>query len=74
MASGDSPENGVYDQLSTAISRMKRPLGELLATHDQFVFQNISIMNDIKSLKSVRRQTERAIENRVEKSAVSENV
>ncbi|KAM9907381.1 hypothetical protein OXX79_000985 [Metschnikowia pulcherrima] len=49
-----------YCELVTALRRVKQPLADILATHDQFVLQNISIMNDVKSLKTVRRLAERA--------------
>ena len=53
---------GPYCELVTALRRVKQPLADILATHDQFVLQNISIMNDVKSLKTVRRLAERAKE------------
>ncbi|KAM9907925.1 hypothetical protein OXX69_006243 [Metschnikowia pulcherrima] len=49
-----------YCELVTALRRVKQSLADILATHDQFVLQNISIMNDVKSLKIVRRLAERA--------------
>ncbi|KAF7999273.1 hypothetical protein HF325_005949 [Metschnikowia pulcherrima] len=51
---------GPYCELVTALRRVKQPLADILAIHDQFVLQNISIMNDVKSLKTVRRLAERA--------------
>lgn len=52
-----------YSQLTRLVQRLKKPLDALLATHEEFLLQNLSSINDIKTLKPFRRNLARALEN-----------
>ncbi|KAG2735655.1 hypothetical protein G9P44_001869 [Scheffersomyces stipitis] len=52
-----------YKLLSQSIKRLSTPLEQLLNTHDEFVLQNLSIINNLKTVPSFAT----AIENGVNK-------
>lgn len=43
-----------YEILTQSVKRLNAPLERLLKTHDEFVLQNLTILNNIKSVSSVR--------------------
>lgn len=51
-----------YSELATAVRRLKKPLGELTKVHEQFVLDNMSSINNVKSVRDFRKGLEKAIE------------
>lgn len=51
-----------YAQLAVQMRRLKQPLETLLATHETFVLQNMTAINNVKTLKPFRKGVERALE------------
>jgi hypothetical protein len=45
-----------YKLLKQSIERLETPLKETLAKHDEFVLQNVSILNNLASKLTVLRQ------------------
>lgn len=54
-------EKDAYAPLATAIRRVKEPLQKLVQAHDQFVLRNLAMVNNVKSLREVRRSAQRGL-------------
>lgn len=50
-----------YAQLAIAVNRLKEPLQELTNIHDNFVLQSVSVINNVKSIREVRRSVEQGL-------------
>lgn len=55
-----------YSELATAVSRLKKPLAELTKVHEQFVLDNMSSINNVKSVREFRKGLEKAMERQAE--------
>lgn len=55
-------EDEVYGELATAVRRLKQPLADLTKLHEQFVLDNMSGINNVKSVRDFRKGLEKAVE------------
>lgn len=55
---GNTNGKDPYEALTQLMLRLKRPLQNLLAAHDEFVLQNVTTLNHIKSMRVVRKVME----------------
>lgn len=56
------PEEPEYCQgLARSLGRMSQPLSSLLQLHDKFLLQNILTMNDIRTLRTLRKAAEKGL-------------
>lgn len=51
-------DEDVYAELAASVRKLKKPLGELTRVHEQFVLDNLSGINSVKTVREVRRATE----------------
>lgn len=59
-------EDEVYGELATAVRRLKQPLADLTKLHEQFVLDNMSGINNVKSVRDFRKGLEKAVEKQTE--------
>lgn len=52
-----------YAPVVAALSRMEKPLADLVATHDQFVLQSVTQTNNTTTIRDVRKGIEQHITN-----------
>lgn len=61
-------DQDIYGELTNAVKRLKAPLSELMRLHEQFVLDNISGINEIKSVRDFRKGLEKALETEEKKA------
>lgn len=76
MMSSNTMANDPYQILAESTKRLAQPVTTLLSLHDQFVLQNVSILNHVSTMTNLKTSIESAAnsedktegtENRVEK-------
>lgn len=54
--------NDPYTALTQSIKRLTEPLDELLTTHDKFLLQNVTILNNVSSIPKFNESLKKGLE------------